>query len=193
MKRLGGFGLLEVFSASPTKHFTALEGGFITTSDVHVADMLRLARNYGVLPNYDCVIPGLNARMPEINAAVGLTMLPHIDEFIANRNRYASLYRKMLADVPGIKFQQVRQGDSSTYNSMGIMVEPSEFGLTNRELAETLKAEGVHTCIPRCTITRRYISRPYTEMTPDRNYQTQSIWRTGSFASLCTTTWRTRL
>ena len=144
-RRLGGFGLLEVFSGSPTKHFTSIEGGFVSTNDAHIADLVRLARNYGVLPNYDCVIPGLNGRMPEINAAVGLSLLSDTDQFIANRNRYAGMYREMLGDLPGIRFQQVMAGAYSSYNYLGLMIEPSGFGLSNRELAEALKAELIHT------------------------------------------------
>jgi dTDP-4-amino-4,6-dideoxygalactose transaminase len=144
-RKLGGFGLLEVFSGSPTKHFTSMEGGFVATNDARIAELVRLARNYGVLPNYDCVVLGLNARMPEINAAVGLALLSDTDQFIANRNRYASMYQEMLAEVPGLNFQKITPGARSSYNYLGLMVEPSEFCLTNRELAEALKAEHVHT------------------------------------------------
>ena len=144
-RRLGGFGLWEVFSGSPTKHFTSLEGGFVATNHASIAEMVRLTRNYGVLPNYDCVLPGLNGRMPEINAAVGLALLPDTDQFIANRNRYAALYQRWLRELPGIRFQRVTPGAGPSYNYLGLLVEPGEFGLTNRELAEALKAERVAT------------------------------------------------
>ncbi len=78
-EKVGRFGQFEVFSGSPTKHFTSIEGGFVATNNGDLAEMIRLTRNYGVLPNYDCVLPGLNARMPEINAVVGRTLLPHTD------------------------------------------------------------------------------------------------------------------
>ena len=144
-KRLGGNGLFEVFSGSPTKHFTSAEGGFVSTNDEKIAETMKLARNYGVLPNYDCVIPGLNARMPEINAAIGLAILPGTDEFINNRNRYAKMYQDGIGDIPGITFQKVTSGAYSSYNYLGLAVEPSEFGLTNRELAAALKAENIAT------------------------------------------------
>jgi len=144
-RRLGGFGKLEVFSGSPTKHFTSMEGGFVATNDAHIAELVRLTRNYEVLPSYDCVLPGLNARMPEINAAVGLSLLPDVDQFIVNRNRYAGMYQQLLGEVPGIRFQKITPEAHSSYNYLGLMVEPSEFGLTNRELAEALKAERVYT------------------------------------------------
>jgi dTDP-4-amino-4,6-dideoxygalactose transaminase len=144
-KKLGGNGLFEVFSGSPTKHFTSAEGGFVATNDAEIARLVRLARNYGVLPNYDSVIIGLNARMPEINAAIGLAILPGTNEFITNRNRYARMYREGIGGLPGIKFQEVTAGAYSSYNYLGLMVEASEFGVTNRELSEALKAEHIAT------------------------------------------------
>ena len=144
-KRLGNNGLFEVFSGSPTKHFTSAEGGFVATNDEKLAETVKLARNYGVLPNYDCVIPGLNARMPEINAAIGLAILPGTDEFTTNRNRYAKMYQNGLAAVPGITFQKITPGSYSTYNYLGLMVEPTEFGMTNRDLEAALKAENIAT------------------------------------------------
>lgn len=143
--RLGGNGRFEVFSGSPTKHFTSVEGGFVATSDARVAELVRLTRNYGVLPNYDCVLPGLNARMSELHAAVGLALLPHTDQFIEARNSYAARYQELLGEVPGLRFQRVTPGARSSYNYLGLLVEPGEFGLTNRQLAEALKAEHIAT------------------------------------------------
>lgn len=144
-KKLGNNGLFEVFSGSPTKHFTSAEGGFVSTNDEKLAEMVKLARNYGVLANYDCVLPGLNARMPEINAAIGLAIMPGTDEFTSNRNRYAKMYQDEIAGLPGIKFQKITPGSYSSYNYLGLMIEPTEFGLTNREVEEALKAENVST------------------------------------------------
>jgi dTDP-4-amino-4,6-dideoxygalactose transaminase len=132
--KVGRFGQVEVFSGSPTKHFTSAEGGFVATNDGDLAAMIRLTRNYGVLPNYDCILPGLNARMPEINAVIGQTLLPGTDGFVERRNRYAVAYHELLGDLPGVRFQKVTPGAQSSYNYFGMLIEPDEFGLTNREL-----------------------------------------------------------
>jgi dTDP-4-amino-4,6-dideoxygalactose transaminase len=143
--KLGGSGLFEVFSGSATKHFTSMEGGYVATNDRRLAETLRLTRNYGVLPNYDCVMPGLNARMPEINAVVGRTLLPHIEEFVEQRNQHAAAYKELLGELPGVQFQQITPGSRSSYNYFGMVIDPTEFGLTNRELASALKAEHIGT------------------------------------------------
>lgn len=144
-QKVGRFGQFEVFSGSPTKHFTSAEGGFIATNDSDLAAMIRLTRNYGVLPNYDCVLPGLNARMPEINAVIGQALLTGTDGFVQRRNRYAAAYQELLNDLPGLSFQKVTPGAESSYNYFGMLVEPQEFGLTNREMEKALKAELIGT------------------------------------------------
>jgi dTDP-4-amino-4,6-dideoxygalactose transaminase len=144
-QKVGRFGKFEVFSGSPTKHFTSAEGGFVATNDGNLASMIRLTRNYGVLPNYDCILPGLNARMPEINAVIGQTLLPATEGFVERRNGYAAAYHNLLGDLPGISFQKITPGARSSYNYFGMLVDPKEFGLTNRELEKSLKAELVGT------------------------------------------------
>jgi dTDP-4-amino-4,6-dideoxygalactose transaminase len=144
-QKLGRFGRFEVFSGSPTKHFSSAEGGFVATNDGDLAEMLRLTRNYGVLPNYDCVLPGLNARMPEINAVIGQALLADTEDFIQRRNGYAAAYQELLSDLPGVRFQRITEGAHTSYNYFALLIEPQEFGLTNRELEKALKAEGIGT------------------------------------------------
>ncbi|MBI2252702.1 MAG: DegT/DnrJ/EryC1/StrS family aminotransferase [Armatimonadetes bacterium] len=146
-KRIGNFGEAEVFSGSPTKHFTSIEGGFIATSDKKLAQKLKLTRNYGVLPDYNCILPGLNSRMSEIHALVGLSMLKDIDKFTQNRNKYANLYKKHLKDIPGIRFQGTTQNSYSSYNYLGILINKKEFGLPNKILYKALAKENIMTKI----------------------------------------------
>src|SRR3989338_9113102 len=105
-KKIGGMGLWEALSGSPTKHFSTAEGGFVATNDRKIADTVRLTRNYGVEANYNTVVVGLCARMPEINAAIGLAMLPNIEAYIKNRNNYAEKIKKRLGKLPGLSFQK---------------------------------------------------------------------------------------
>ena len=143
--RVGRYGMFEVFSGSPTKHFTSAEGGFVATNDAELANMIRLTRNYGVLPNYDCIMPGLNARMPEINAVIGRAIMKGTEGFVSRRNTYAAAYQSLLSDLPGLSFQKVNPDGVSSYNYFAMMIEAGEFGLTNREMEVALKAEHIGT------------------------------------------------
>jgi dTDP-4-amino-4,6-dideoxygalactose transaminase len=146
-KKIGGFGKWESLSGSPTKHFSTAEGGFVATNDDKIAGTVRLTRNYGVEPNYNTLVVGLCARMPEVNAAIGEAMLPLADSFIKNRNSYAEKFRKRLGRLPGLRFQRITKGCLSSYNYFGMVVDQKQFGLTNRQLEKALLAEGIHTKI----------------------------------------------
>jgi dTDP-4-amino-4,6-dideoxygalactose transaminase len=125
-KPLGGNGDAEVFSLSPTKLLVAGEGGLVTTNDAGLARRLRLARNYGDGGAYDPELLGLNARMSEFNAALGLEGLKILEYKIKRHLHIAELYTELLKDVPGVRFQEVAPGDRSTYKDFSIHVsDPS--------------------------------------------------------------------
>lgn len=144
-KKIGGFGDVEVFSCSPTKLFITMEGGIATTENDELAEELKVARNYGNLPDYRCKSPGLNARMTEINALLGIEMLKDMDEIVKNRNEYVALYKKLLGKLPGIKFQERTKGATHSYKDFGIVLDPQEFGVNRDLLSEALAKENVMT------------------------------------------------
>ena len=97
---LGGFGECEVFSFHATKFFNTFEGGAVVTNNDALAEKMRLMRNFG-FSGYDNVIyPGTNGKMTEIAAAMGLTNLEALDDFVAiNRSNYIQ-YRDAIASIP---------------------------------------------------------------------------------------------
>jgi dTDP-4-amino-4,6-dideoxygalactose transaminase len=149
---IGGFGDAEVFSLSPTKVLTSGEGGLITTNNDLLAERCRIGRDYGNPGDYDCRFVGLNARMSEIHAAIGLDSLEGLDPRIATRNEVANAYYSALAEVPGISFPVVPDSDRSTYKDFTVLADADEFGISALELSELLEHEGIYT--------RRYYSPP---------------------------------
>jgi dTDP-4-amino-4,6-dideoxygalactose transaminase len=143
---VGGFGDAEVFSLSPTKVLIAGEGGIIATNDDSLAERCRVGRDYGNPGDYDTRFIGLNARMSELHAATALASFEDLEERIARRNQLAERYRKVLADVPGIDFPAVAEGDRSTYKDFTILIDPDSFGM------DAAAAAGIQT--------RRYYSPP---------------------------------
>ncbi|MBI5159758.1 DegT/DnrJ/EryC1/StrS family aminotransferase [Candidatus Micrarchaeota archaeon] len=142
-KKVGSFGTCEVFSASPTKLLVTMEGGIVTTNDSELAKKLRIARNYGDSGNYDCEFAGLNARMEEINATLGIEMLSKINEYVANRNEYANKYTARLEKIPGITFQEITHDSTSTYKDFAILINEEKFGVGRNEVYEALKKENI--------------------------------------------------
>jgi dTDP-4-amino-4,6-dideoxygalactose transaminase len=142
---VGQFGDAEVFSLSPTKLLVAGEGGLVTTNNDALAKAVRLMRNYGDAGAYDPEWIGLNARMSEFNAALGLAGLPEVDERVSRRNHIAKMYTDLLASLPGLRFQTVHPQDVNTYKDYSIHVTAEKFGMTRDELAEGLLAENIET------------------------------------------------
>jgi dTDP-4-amino-4,6-dideoxygalactose transaminase len=104
-----------------------------------------MGREYGNDGNYDSAFAGLNARMPEFNALMGLYSLKLLENAAQTRNETANYYHEMLGRLPGIEFQKVKPGNRNSYKDFSITVDPVHFGLTRDQLALALNAENVDT------------------------------------------------
>jgi dTDP-4-amino-4,6-dideoxygalactose transaminase len=159
---VGPQGDVQVYSLSPTKLLIAGEGGIVATNDGDLADQVRWGREYGNSGGYDSAFAGMNARMPEINAVMGLHSLRRLEEAARRRNALVSLYRKELGRLPGIGFQLIRAGDRCSYKDFSITVDPDAFGLTRDELAAALAERNVDT--------RAYYDPPVHQQTAYRQH-----------------------
>lgn len=159
---VGQFGDAEVFSLSPTKLLVAGEGGLITTDDAILAHRLRAGRNYGDLGAYDPELIGINARMSEFNAALGLAGLPMLDDKLRRRQLIASMYTELLHDIPGLSFQTIDQRDLCSFKDYSVLIDTTTFGLSRNQVAERLLAENIET--------KKYFYPPMHQQTLYRRY-----------------------
>ena len=100
----GTFGRGAAFSFYPTKVITAGEGGLIVTDDVGIYEQALQYRDHGkegFLTNFH-IRMGYNWRLSELHAAVGLSQLGRLEQFVAERRRVAEAYTRRLAGVDGI-------------------------------------------------------------------------------------------
>ena len=142
---VGGFGDAEVFSITPTKLLVAGEGGVVATNDHALADHIRSGREYGNDGRYGSDFAGLNARMPEFNAILGLRSLEMLEENAERRNRVVELFREQLERLPGLTFQTIHPGNRCSYKDLSVLVDEGKFGLTRDKLARALQAENIDT------------------------------------------------
>lgn len=140
---IGGFGLAEVFSFHATKFVNAFEGGAIATNDDELAVRLRLMRNFG-FAGYDRVVSlGVNGKMSEISAAMGITSLESCQEFIDTNRRNHEAYRRGLAGIAGLSLREDDRGERSNDQYVVVEVDAVRAGLARDDLVEVLWAENV--------------------------------------------------
>jgi dTDP-4-amino-4,6-dideoxygalactose transaminase len=118
---VGGLGDAEVFSLSGTKPVTTAEGGLIATEDPALLERIKLLRGYGFFGDYMSKLVGLNGKMSELHAALGLLTMRRVDEALAIREGHIAAYRTVLDAVPGIGYQRVRPQDRSTYKDFALV------------------------------------------------------------------------
>jgi dTDP-4-amino-4,6-dideoxygalactose transaminase len=145
-----------------TKFFNTFEGGAVLTDDDSLAEQIRLMRNFG-FQGYDRVIYiGTNGKMTEICAAMGLTSLEAIEEFIEINRRNYYEYRRGLTDVPGVKLLEYDEREQENYQYIVCEVDEVASGMTRDELVQVLRAENV--------LARRYFFPGCHQMEPYRSY-----------------------
>lgn len=142
-RMIGNFGRAEVFSFHATKFFNSLEGGAIATNDDELARRIRLMTNFG-FAGYDNVVHiGTNGKMNEVSAAMGLTSLRSVDEFIGVNRRNHALYAERLGRIPGMTLFRYDEAERCNWQYVVAEYTPAPGGATREDLVRALWAENV--------------------------------------------------
>lgn len=157
---IGNFGSCEVLSFHATKFFSTFEGGAVLTNDDALAVKLRRMRNFGFAGADNVVQLGVNAKMTEICAAMGLSGMEVLDETIEINRRNHALYSEALSSVPGLRLRSYCRSQRSNYQYVVFEVDDS-FPLSRDVLVRLLHAENV--------LARRYFHPGCHEMEPYRS------------------------
>ncbi|MBN8507197.1 MAG: DegT/DnrJ/EryC1/StrS family aminotransferase [Burkholderiales bacterium] len=135
-------GDLSVLSFHATKVFNTFEGGAIVCQDAKTKARIDQLKNFGHAGETTVVAPGINGKMSEFNAALGLLQLQHVDEAIRRRGSIAALYREMLRNVPGIRCHEDDPNATANYAYFPILVDEG-YSMSRDQLNEALRAHGV--------------------------------------------------
>ncbi len=134
-------GDLAVLSLHATKVFNTFEGGAIISHSESMKQRVDALRNFGFDDEVSLMGIGANGKMNELNAAVGLAQLAHIDAALARRTEIASRYRGALAGVPGIRLPS-DQALRHNHSYFPILLDAS-FPLTRDQLHAQMKQAGI--------------------------------------------------
>jgi len=160
---IGTAGACEVFSFHATKFINCFEGGAVVTNDDALAEKMRLMRNFG-FRDFDKVdYLGVNGKMNEACAAMGLTSLEAIDNIIAVNLRNYSAYKKGLQNVTGVKIISYDPNEKNNFQYIVLEVDPDTCSRNRDEIVEILHAHNV--------IARKYFWPGCHRMEPYRSLQ----------------------
>jgi dTDP-4-amino-4,6-dideoxygalactose transaminase len=162
---VGGGGRAEVLSFHATKIVNTFEGGAVLTNDGRLAERLRKMRNFGFVGYDDVRHIGVNGKLPEMSAAMGINTLAALDDSIALNRRNHEQYRAELAGLPGISLLAYDARERHNYQYVVLEVDPGDSPVNRDDLMRLLHAENV--------LARRYFfpgchrMEPYRSSDPD--------------------------
>ena len=136
-------GDLSVLSFHATKVFTTFEGGAIVSRDAKEKQRIDHLKNFGFVDDVTVVAPGINGKMSEFSAALGLLQLKHVGEAIARRGEIDRTYRELLSDVEGIRCLRTATDTVSNYAYFPILVDP-EYPMSREALYRKLRTSNIY-------------------------------------------------
>ena len=136
-------GDLSILSFHATKVFNTFEGGAIVCPDAKTKSRIDHLKNFGFVDELTVVAPGINGKMSELNAAIGLLQLEHIDQAINNRQTIDRAYRELLKNIKGISCLSDAGEISANYSYFPILVD-SDYPISRDDLYLRLKEQNIY-------------------------------------------------
>lgn len=149
------FSDITIFSFHPVKIITTAEGGIATTNDQALAEKMACQRSHGITRDeklmtepshgdwyYQQLELGFNYRMTELQAALGISQISRLDEFIRKRQQLAASYNQQLKKLPIILPQQLSQTDSAWHLYI-IRLKLDKITKTHQQVFNELRAAGI--------------------------------------------------
>lgn len=139
---IASHGDLSVLSFHATKVFNTFEGGAIVCPDAKTKHRIDHLKNFGFVDEVTVVAPGINGKLSEFNAALGLLQLKHVDGAIARRKEIAELYLGALTGVRGIHVVGTSSDFRNNHGYFPILVQ-EDYALNRDALYEKLSASNL--------------------------------------------------
>lgn len=141
---ISNFGDASMFSFHATKVFNTIEGGAIVCKDNDLVDKLNLLKNFGITGPETVVDVGMNCKMNEFSAAMGICNLRHINEEILKRKKIVEKYIENLKDIPGIKLPVYKDNIEYNYAYMPVIFNEELLGINRDEVFDELAKNNIY-------------------------------------------------
>lgn len=139
---IGSYGDASMFSFHATKVFNTVEGGAVTYNDEGLSKVLDALKNFGQSTPENVEYIAGNAKMSEFHAAMGLTNLKYVNDYILGRKKVAERYIFHLQDIKGIKLSKIQEDVKSNYAYFPVVFEGYKYD--RDEIQEKLASEGIY-------------------------------------------------
>ncbi len=136
------YGDMSILSFHATKVFNTFEGGAIICQDERTKQRIDYLKNFGFANETTVIATGINGKMSEFNAALGLLQLKHIDRALKRRREIDHYYREQLREIPGL-IPMTPEDDHLNQSYFPIMVT-SDYPLSRDQLFDHLKSHNIH-------------------------------------------------
>lgn len=137
------FGELSVLSFHATKVFNTFEGGAVVSHDESMKERIDALKNNGLSTGRYSRDFGINAKLTEFQAAIGLCQLAYTSEIIALRKAATEIYRHTLDNIRGLRLLPEKDGAGSNYSFLPVFLDMEEFGGSRDELCDYLIGRGI--------------------------------------------------
>ena len=158
---VASLGHASVFSFHATKLFNTLEGGLVTTNRLEDRERIYLLRNFGIKNEEEVVSVGINGKMNELQAAVGLLNLDLFEGEREKRKGLRQRYREILGGLDGVLLQEVTENITQSEQYLLVRIDQDKSRLNRDELKERLAEKQI--------FARKYFYPICTDYEPYRN------------------------
>jgi dTDP-4-amino-4,6-dideoxygalactose transaminase len=141
---IGNFGDMTMFSFHATKLFHTAEGGALTFKDVKIKHRIDLLKNFGIENEEEVSLTGINGKLNEIQAALGLVNLRYMEGEIIKRKKISDTYRLCLSGLEGITLSELPDNVQPSYQYFVIRVDRRKFGKSRDNIFKRLREYNVH-------------------------------------------------
>lgn len=142
-KPIAAYGDITMFSFHPTKLFHTGEGGALVYNEVNLKQRIEYLKNFGIKNEEEVLLPGINGKMGELQAAMGLNVLPLVKKEQNLRAKIRKHYTDSLSNVKGITVIEVPENTTSSEQYFCIRINESEFGENRDDVYERLKDNNI--------------------------------------------------
>ncbi|MGC5700252.1 UDP-4-amino-4,6-dideoxy-N-acetyl-beta-L-altrosamine transaminase [Pseudomonas sp. NFXW11] len=151
----GAYASMTIFSFHPVKIITSAEGGMVLTNSPELAGRLRRLRSHGITSDpalmqvpdkglwyYQQLELGFNYRMTDLHAALGLSQMTRLDQFVARRRALAARYQELLAGLP-LTLPVAQSGADSAWHLYVVRLDLTRIRSTQAQVFDALRAAGL--------------------------------------------------